>query len=182
MFWAEDVLVIHAIVETGLRVILKHQRPGFDCMNITFLYQEKEPNSCALGVPSLPGATHSVLVERRPEGPHGGEHEVQLIDLLRAVRSHALRRQEAVQELTQHHEVRDLGHGRDPLEADSHDLQASRDVLVEQDHEVGLLALDLAAINPAGDVTGEGGGGGSHVRFLGQLLGTQMANRINISY
>lgn len=160
MFWAENVLVIIANIETRNKVIvifLKHQMSGFDCKNSAKVSHENE-QLCLRS--SSPGATHSVLVERRPEGPHGGEHEVQLVDLLGAVRRHALRRQEAVQELTQHHEMRDLGHGRDPLEADPHDLQASRDVLVEQDHEVGLLALDLTAVDPASDVSRDEEGGG----------------------
>ena len=45
--------------------------------------------------------------------------------------------------------MRDVRDGRDLLELVAHDLEAGGHVLVEQNHQLGLLALHLPALDPA---------------------------------
>ena len=56
--------------------------------------------------------------------------------------------------------MRYLGYGCDLLEPGPEHLEAGGHVLVEQNHQVGLLRLDVARLDPAAHETDGGGGEG----------------------
>ena len=90
-----------------------------------------------------------ILEHAAAEGPDAGEDEVELVQFLGAVRRRVRLRQQALEQVTQHLHVRDLRDGRDLLEAAAQHVKAGRNVLVEEDCQVGALRLQLSRVNPA---------------------------------
>lgn len=89
-----------------------------------------------------------VLEHGGAEGPDAGEAEVQFVPLLGTVERCVRGVEKTVEQVTQHLDVRHLHYGRDLLEARAHVLQTRRYVLVEQDHQVGLLRGVLSRLYP----------------------------------
>ena len=94
-----------------------------------------------------------VLEEAPSERPHQTEDEVKFVMLLRRVSRNVLGREHAFEQVRHHLQVADLGYGCDFLEADAERLQHERDVLVEEDGEVGALGLQFTRVDPRADVT-----------------------------
>ena len=97
------------------------------------------------------------MEEHGAESPDAAEDEVDLVPLLGALRGQVLVGEEAVQQVAQHLDVRDLGHGRDLLELGAQRLEGGRHVLVEQDQQVGLLRGLVPLVDPRRHVPMEPG-------------------------
>ena len=102
-------------------------------------------------------AAHLVLEHGPSEGPEAGEHEVELVQLLGRVGWCILLGKEALEQVQDHLDDRDLGHWSDLLKPDAKLVQAGGQVLVKEDHQVGLFRLHLAPLNPAAHHPGEDG-------------------------
>ena len=92
--------------------------------------------------------THLILEHTRAESPDAGEYKVQLIQLLRTISRCVLFRQQALQQMTQHLNVRDFHDGGDLLEAGAENVQTGRYVLVKQDGQISTLGLLFTSVDP----------------------------------
>jgi len=64
-----------------------------------------------------------------------------------------LRRQNTLEQITEHLQVTDVSHWCDLLESGASCLQTDRHVLVKQNGEVGALRLRLARVDPTARIS-----------------------------
>ena len=91
-----------------------------------------------------------ILEKGSTEGPDAAEDEVELIPLLRTVRWRVFGSQDALEQVAEHLQVADVTDRCDLLEFQS---ETHRDVLVEEDCQVGSLGLHTASIDPTAHVS-----------------------------